>query len=582
MKNPLLARLLFVVLLGSAMVSCNQRHGVVNVRIVATADVHGRIFDIDAVSGKHRSGSLAKVSTFLRNERKNNRNVIYVDCGDVLQGSIEMYRDMTVEFDKPCLASEAYNLLDCKAIAMGNHDLMVGTEGYYDYFAGLECPVLWGNLGFTDFGDFTPPYKVIEMNGVRVAFLGMTTPNVEFTIPSDVMGELEVGTMETAASRWLPVLKEQEKADVIVGLLHAGVEIPMGDTLSFDKVNLPEKLVGKVPGFDLIIYSHDHEPGIMMVADAAGDSLYLADPGAFGTSVVVADLNLDFTKSESPKPAVSVRLESLENLEPDTKFLKRLSDRWADVCSYADSTIGSLDAPMSAEGYLWRMTDAMDYLHSFQMYFQGAEVSIISCIQDTSVIPAGPITMRDMFRIYPFDNTMVSIMLKGSEICDILECSVDRYYNTCNDDMSLFKLDETDDGNLDFKEPANRFLTAAGIRYAIDLTRPFGNRVTVESMSDGKPFDTDKYYRTTITSFLFSGTESILPYATGLSGENLHQRFNASSKTDLKYYMTSNASLNAEQGHPVRISHLTDWKLVPHEVVLKALAQDTVRLNLFN
>ncbi len=565
MGKRLLRHLTFVLFLGTALASCSQRHGVVSVRIVATSDVHGRVFDIDAVTGKHRDGSLAKVSAFLTDQRRTGRNVLYVDCGDVLQGSIETYRDITAEFYKPCLTSDAFNLLDCKALAMGNHDLMVGTDSYYDYFVELECPVLWGNLGFTRSGDYMPAYRVIEADGVRIAFLGLTTPDVECTIPSDIMGELGVEAMEEAASRWIPVLREQERADVVVGLLHAGVEECAG-------------LAGLVPGFDLIIYGHDHLSGISRVADADGDSLWLASPGPYAASALVADISLDFTQSDSPEPVISVRVEDLTGLEPDRKFLDRLSDRWTDVCAYADSVAGSLETPLDARGSLWRTTSALDYLHSFQMDFQGAEVSLISCVQDTMTIGAGPVAIRDFFRIYPFDNNMVSLMLKGSEINSILEYSTDRYYNTYGDGDGLLKLTGAD-GGAHPEEPANRFLTAAGIRYTVNVTRPYGSRVTIESMSDGTPFSMDRYYRTTVTSFLFGGTESVLQPATGLSGSELQRRLNVSSRTDLKYYMISQASLCREQGHPVRIPHLTDWKLVPHEIASGALAQDTVRLD---
>lgn len=581
MGKGLLRHLMPVLFFCAALVSCSQRHGVVSVRIVATSDLHGRIFDVDAVTGKHRDGSLAKVSTFLTEERKANRNVLYVDCGDVLQGSIEMYRDITAEFYKPCLASEALNILDCKAVAMGNHDLMVGTESYYNYFVALESPVLWGNLGFTAFGDYMPPYKVVETGGVRIAFLGLTTPSVRFTVPSDIMGELETGTMEEAAAKWIPVLKEREKADVIVGLLHAGVEIPRGDSVMTMPCNLPQKLAENVPGFDLIIYGHDHTQALVKAAGADGDSLWLANPGPYGESAVIADVSLDFSKSGTPEPEISVRMEDLRGFEPDRKFLDRLSDRWSDVCAYADSTLAVLESPIDAGGSLWRMTPALDYLHSFQIDFQGAEVSIISCVQDTPVIDAGPLTIRDVFRIYPFDNTMVSLMLKGSEISSILECSIDRYYNTLGNGNGLLKLTESN-GETVLSEPENRFLTAAGIRYCVNVARPSGSRVEILSMADGTPFDMEKYYRTTVTSFLFSGTESVLPVATGLSGSELQKRLNVSSKTDLKYFMISRAALFGEHDHPVRIKKVTDWELVPRNSVSLALSQDTVGLNLFN
>lgn len=564
------------------LASCGQRHGVVNLSIVATSDTHGQIFDIDAVNGSHRKGSMAKVASFLADKRNASDNVVYVDCGDALQGSIEAYRDVTAEFFKPCLESQAYNLLGCKAVAMGNHDLIVGTNCYSRYFDDLDCPVLWGNLGFTGPGDYMPPYNVVTVNGVRVAFLGLTTPDVAYTIPSDIMIELNVYPMEQAARKWISVLREQEKADVIVGLLHAGIEMPMGDTVASHPEDLPLKLVQSVPGFDLVIYGHDHQACVRRVADANGDSLWLANPGAYCRTALTADITMDFSESKNPKPSICVSIEDMTSYKPDKEFTESLSDRWDDVCAYADSSLGVLGEPIDAGGFLWRETSALDYLHSFQMNHIAAEISLISCVQDTAVIGPGPIAIRDMFRIYPFDNNMVSIMLKGSEVRNILEYSADRYYNTCNPshgDMRLLKI--ADAGTVP-TDPANRFLTAAGIKYEVDVTKPFGRRVMIRSMADGTPFDEEKFYRTTITSFLFSGTESILPVATRISGKELQRRINVTSHNDIRYSMITQAALTNESGGELHIGHCTDWKLVPADVVSRCLAQDTVMMNLFN
>ena len=71
--------------LGIILAGCSGRRGVVEIRVVATTDVHGHIFDKDILDGTERKGSLAKVATLLKNERKKNKNVIYLDAGDILR-----------------------------------------------------------------------------------------------------------------------------------------------------------------------------------------------------------------------------------------------------------------------------------------------------------------------------------------------------------------------------------------------------------------------------------------------------------------------------------------------------------------
>ena len=66
-----------------------------SIRFVATTDVHGRFFADNCLDGSERKGSLAKFSTFLKEQRAEYSNVIYLDAGDILQGSVEMYHDVT-------------------------------------------------------------------------------------------------------------------------------------------------------------------------------------------------------------------------------------------------------------------------------------------------------------------------------------------------------------------------------------------------------------------------------------------------------------------------------------------------------
>ena len=89
------------------LMCCTSGPDTVTVRIVATTDVHGHIFDKDCVSGSEREGSLAKFSTFLNRERKEQRNVIYLDAGDMLQGTIDDYHDQTAQFARECLPASS-------------------------------------------------------------------------------------------------------------------------------------------------------------------------------------------------------------------------------------------------------------------------------------------------------------------------------------------------------------------------------------------------------------------------------------------------------------------------------------------
>ena len=124
------------------------------------------------------------------------------------------------------------------------------------------------------------------------------------------------------------------------------------------------------------------------------------------------------------------------------------------------------------------------------------------------------------------------------------------------------------------------FIPAAGISYNIDVTKPYGERVEILSMSDGKPFEADRMYRTTINSYLYSGSGSAVLNAIGFSKENMAARLNCSTEADIRFYMMSNLALARETGMVVNTGHVSDWRLVPDNVVSGYLATDTVNFKL--
>ena len=138
----------YIILTFLLAAGCSGRRGEVTFRIVATSDVHGQIFDRDCLDGTERAGSLAKFSTFLNGQRKECRNVIYLDAGDAFQGSVEMYQDISAQFDRPSLVAQAYNLLGCEAMACGNHDLAIGIPYFEEIFDQCSFPILGANVCF--------------------------------------------------------------------------------------------------------------------------------------------------------------------------------------------------------------------------------------------------------------------------------------------------------------------------------------------------------------------------------------------------------------------------------------------------
>ncbi|MCQ2068410.1 MAG: bifunctional metallophosphatase/5'-nucleotidase [Bacteroidaceae bacterium] len=556
---------LFAALVCVAVAGCSD-DGTVTVRVVSTSDIHGRIFDKDCVTGDEREGSMAKFSTFLNRQRKEYRNVIYLDAGDMLQGSVDVYQDVTAQYRRPSLAAAAFNSLGCYATVLGNHDFSVGVPSYDRFFRSIECPVLGANVYFDAPGDYLPPYRIYETKGVRIAILGMSTPLSNIQQPKD-RRELDVADITESAKYWMPILKEEEKADVVIGLFHSGYD--GGRNEDGITENVVRKILGEVPGFNLILFGHDHRARCLKSVDCNGDSVLLLNTGPFMTNAGVATVTVTGAKTGNPVIRTDGQLVNITGEIPDKKFMKQLSGWYDDVKEYSDSVMGVLANPLDANSILWDRSSLMDFLHSIQMRFGGAEVSLASPGFNRNCFPAGEIRGKDMFDLYSSDNFMVSVQMKGSEIRTILENSASQYYNTVtNGNGGLLKSRRRSLSNL---------VTAAGIRYEIDVTKPEGKRIRIISMSDGTPFDPGRMYRTTINSYQYFGTT--LPRVIGITPNEMRKRLNSSSPADIRFYMITALSLSREMDQPYSVKEMTDWKLVPQGIVSECLAKDTLNFN---
>ena len=562
--------------IGLVLTGCSKQDGPVTICIVETSDIHGHIFDTDCLTGQERTGSLAKFSTFLKSVRKENKNVIYVDAGDMLQGTIDDYHDQTAQFNRTNLPAEAFNLLDCFATVMGNHDFAVGPPSYDRYFRSIKCPVLGANVYFETPGDYLPPYRMREIQGVRIAFLGMTTPLVNYQLPKD-RRELELADIIESAKYWVPILKEKEEADMIVGLLHSGYDGGRNDDGLSE--NAVRKLLAEVPGFDMILYGHDHRARQGKTVDCNGDSVLVLNPGPFMEKAAVATITVERDANGNPVIQTKGELVDITTQIPDKRFTRKLKPWFDDLCQYADSVVGQISAPLDAGGMLWERSSMVDFIHTVQMSFNAAEVSLAVSDFTTPYYPAGDIRLKDMFGVVEHDNIMVSVMLKGSEIKTILENSANQFYNTVTDgNGGMLKTRKNSNGIVQPRRGASSLITAAGIVYDIDVTKPDGSRINIVSMSDGRPFEPDKMYRTTINSNQYSGTT--LCRVIGLTPKEMRGRLVVSSPADIRYYMITRISLSREAGMAYAVPVMSQWKLVPQDIVSGCLAKDTVGFNI--
>ena len=258
MHNMKKAILFTLALLSLTTMTTAKQKKTVTLRIIETSDVHGAFFPYDFIERRPMRGTLARVSTYLKRQRKEfGENLILVDNGDILQGQPTCYYTNYVKTDLPNVAAEVVNYLRYDAETFGNHDVETGHDVYDKWIRELNCPTLGANIIDTRTGQpYVKPYLMLERESVRIAILGMLTPAIPNWLHQSLWSGLHFEEMVSNARKWVKVLREQEKAEVVIGLFHSGWDGGIA-TLHYDE-DATKKVAEQVEGFDVILFGHDH------------------------------------------------------------------------------------------------------------------------------------------------------------------------------------------------------------------------------------------------------------------------------------------------------------------------------------
>ena len=270
----------------------------VNIKIIETSDVHGAIYPYNFTESKTSNNSLAQVYTYVENERADkSQEVILLDNGDILQGDPSVYYYNFENIDTTHLLARVMNFMKYDAATVGNHDIETGHPVYDKFNNELNFPWLAANAINTETGEtYFPPYSIIIKEGVKIAVLGMITPGIPNWLPKNIWSGIEFEDKILTAKKWVPIIKEKENPDLLIGLFHAGVDYSY-DNQTADSPrneNASQLIAEQVPGFDVVFVGHDHHEWNFKVADENGDSVLILGPASRANSITVANVNLEF------------------------------------------------------------------------------------------------------------------------------------------------------------------------------------------------------------------------------------------------------------------------------------------------
>lgn len=567
----------FLLIAGLLASSANARE--VKVRIMQTTDVHGNFYPHNFITDKPGAGSLARVASAV-NEARNNgdASVILLDNGDLLQGQPTAYYYNYVDTISPHLAAEMLNFIGYDAATVGNHDMETGRTVLERFASDCAMPVLGANIINTRTGEPAfAPYKIISRDDVRIAVLGMITPSIPAWLPESLWKGLRFDDMEATARKWIPIIEERERPDAIIGLFHSG---QAGNILAGQKENASLDVAKNVPGFDVVMMGHDHRRENKWALNCNGDSVLIINPA--NNAVAVADVVLTFDVDKNGNVVgkkTDGRLLDMSAYKPDSSFISRFAAQRKVIDEYVSRPLGTMTKAISTRPAYFGPSEFVDLIHTLQLAITGADISMAAPLSYDATIPAGQITMGDMFNLYKYENLLYVMELTGREIKNYLEESYGKWVNTmksADDHILLFKetVQKGDESRSTLRFPSYNFDSAAGIIYEVDVTRPKGEKVNIISMADGTPFNPDRVYKVALNSYRGNGGGELLTKGAGIKHSELKNRIVFSTDRDFRHYLADYIEKHGE----LNPKSLNQWKFIPESMVEKAAAKDRLLL----
>ncbi len=426
--------------------------------IAHTNDIHGRIdYDKDtSVIG------YAKMQTYIKNLKKDNKNVLLMDAGDVLHGQ------PLVTLSKGDNAVSLLNIMGYNYFTPGNHDFNYGYSRRKELTEKMKCKTLAANVTLKD---GTKPFlenDVIEIDGVKVGLFGLATPETAVkTNPKNVQG-ISFNDPVKSAKEQVKLLKDKG-ANVIILLCHLGIDDESKGHQSYD-------VRDNVDGIDLIIDGHSHST-LDKIKQVEGKAI-IASTGAYAENLGIVKVSYKDSKAEVKTS--SVNFSEFEGIEKDKDVENLVNEIKKNQDFSLKEVIGKTEIDLDGKKSSVRSkeTSLTKLFANFVLEETEAQIVLSNGGSLRESIGKGEITYEDVVKVSPFGNYIITKRVKGENILKSLE-----------------------HGLSSFPEAAAKFLQVAGIQCVLDSKGSSGSKVKSLKIN-GEDLDLNKEYILATNDFI--------------------------------------------------------------------------------
>jgi 2',3'-cyclic-nucleotide 2'-phosphodiesterase (5'-nucleotidase family) len=459
--------------------------------IYHTSDVHGYYFSREK-DGK-KIGGFAALKSLINKEKD---PVLLFDSGDWFQGTPEG------SLSKGKNTIDIMNFLGYSASTIGNHEYDYGENTTKKLIDTAHFPVLGANVYLRESKKRAPylkPYVILTVDEFRIAVIGTITPETSTSTLPTYVNHLEFRDMGDEVAKIIPEL-EKKKVDAILVLSHCGVSGALDGKVYEDSLNLKFSKLNysnldiskKSPGkIDVILGGHYH----VGLSNGYRDEFGTLFVESYKYLRKVSRVELEFDDNTKKLIRSSAKLIDLDisEIPEDKDTLELLDSIKAQTDKQMSEKIGSsemdLDRDHHADSKIGNfITDKLRNLTNTDVAFQNTYG-----IRDD--IKKGDITLRDVFKALPFENTLVTMTLSGKQIEEVMRQNIGG-------------------NNVDIQ------VSGMSVKYwAKDDRSPYRLKIRI----NGKKLKPKKLYSVTTNNYLASGGEGGLVFLDGQEKVNLPQ-----------------------------------------------------------
>jgi 5'-nucleotidase/UDP-sugar diphosphatase len=397
--------------------------GDTTIAVIHWNDMHGHPLAF-ADHGVPEVSGLPAITTLVGQTRAEYNNVLVLDAGDYDTGRPES------DFFKAEPMIVGYNLMQVDAVTLGNHEFDNARSVLDAQKALADFPLISANVTTKD-GKYLAdaPYTIKTFDGVKVGIFGLTTTETRTIGTPDNVKDVTFADEVTTAKAIVTELRGKMKCDVVIALVHMG--------LYSDNKSGSRLLAAQVPGIDLIVDGHSHTAITAPVMEKAPDGKMVPIVQAYNWGLNVGKgvltiknkkvTGFDWQALTINDKKVVKNADGTTTIQPVGPQFEQnpivqtaLVDYLYKVDAILGSKIGVKSTAVFPNALVRKAETELGDLvcDGLKWVARQSNPDFAICGGGTirTDLPAGDLTVKHIYTVLPFDNTVVICTLKGSEV----------------------------------------------------------------------------------------------------------------------------------------------------------------------